>query len=269
MKKILALVSVFVLILAGCGSNDKDKAISISGSTSVEDFMNNTIKPAYEDKTANTIEYQSNGSSAGIKAAQNGTTTFGTSSRDLTKDEVDSGLQQEVLAIDGIAVIVNPANGVSDLTSDQIKDIYTGKITNWKDVGGKDGDIQIVSREDGSGTRSAFEELLGIEGKVSEDATISDGNGNVANTVAENESAIGYISFETLYSNQDKVKGLKLNGIEPTAKNVQADKYALSRPFLLVYMEDNLDDTDKEFIKFIQENKADLAPEAGLIEVNE
>ncbi len=269
MRKILALVSIFVLVLAGCGSNGNDKAISISGSTSVEDFMNNTIKPAYEDKTGNTIEYQSNGSSAGIKAAQNGTTTFGTSSRDLTQDEIDSGLQQEVLAIDGIAVIVNPANEVSDLTSDQIKDIYTGKITNWKDVGGKDGDIQVVSREEGSGTRSAFEELLGIEGKVSEDATISDGNGNVANTVAENESAIGYISFETLYSNQDKVKGLKLDGVEPTAKNVQADKYALSRPFLLVYMEDNLDDTDKEFIKFIQDNKADLAPEAGLIEATE
>ncbi len=265
MKKILSLITLFILVLAGCGASDSSGPITIQGSTSVEEFMTSVIAPAYESDTGNTIEYQANGSSAGIKAAQDGVSTFGTASRDLTSDEVESGLTQVELAIDGIAIVVNPNNSVEDLTLDQLKDIYTGKITNWSELGGKDKEIQVVSREDGSGTRSAFEEILGIEGEVSESATISDGNGNVANTVASNDAAIGYISFETMYSNKDKISPVMLDGVEPSAANVQSGDYALSRPFLLVYMEENLSDTDQEFIDYLQANKADLAPEAGLI----
>ncbi len=265
MKRLLSLVGLFILILAGCGA-DGSGSVTIQGSTSVEEFMTGVIAPAYESESGNTVEYQANGSSAGIKAAQDGVSTFGTSSRELTDEEVDSGLSQVELAIDGIAIVVNPNNSVTDLTLDQLVDIYTGKVTNWSELGGDDQDIQVVSREEGSGTRSAFEEILDIEGKVSESATISDGNGNVANTVASNDAAIGYISFETMYSNSDKVNPVKLNGVEPSAQNVQSGDYELSRPFLLVYMEENLSDTDQEFIDYIQANKASLAPEAGLIE---
>ncbi len=265
MKKLLSLVTLFILVLAGC-SSEGSGSITIQGSTSVEEFMTGVIAPAYESETGNTIEYQANGSSAGIKAAQDGVSTFGTSSRELTTEEVDSGLSQVELAIDGIAIVVNPNNPVSDLTLDQLVDIYTGKITNWSEVGGEDKEIQVVSREEGSGTRSAFEEILDIEGNISESATISDGNGNVANTVASNDSAIGYISFETMYSNSDKVTPVKLNGVEPNAKNVQSGDYELSRPFLLVYMDENLSEQDQQFIDYIQANKASLAPEAGLIE---
>lgn len=269
MKKLLTLVSLFILVLTGCGtSNSSNSSITIQGSTSVEEFVKGVIAPAYEKETNKKIEYQANGSSAGIKAAQDGVSTFGTSSRSLTEDEVASGLKQEELAVDGIALVVNPKNEVKDLTSKQIIDIYTGKITNWQEVGGKDEQIQVVSREEGSGTRSAFEELLSIENQVDESATISDGNGNVANTVASNENAIGYISFETMYANKDKVSAIKLDGVEPSAKTVQSADYKLSRPFILVYKEENLSDDDREFIDYLQKNKASLAPEAGLIESN-
>lgn len=266
MKKILSLITLFIFVLAGCGSSEETGPVAIQGSTSVEEFMTGVIAPAYESEMDNTIEYQANGSSAGIKAAQDGVSDFGTASRELTDDEVASGLTQEELAIDGIALVVNPNNEVTDLTVDQVIGIYTGAITNWSELGGIDQDIQVVSREEGSGTRSAFEELLDIEGQVSESATISDGNGNVANTVASNDAAIGYISFETMYANKDKVAPINLDGVEPSAANVQSGDYALSRPFLLVYMEENLTQTDQEFLKFIQDNKAELAPEAGLIE---
>ncbi len=265
MKRILGILTIFTIILAGCGASS-NQAVTISGSTSVEEFMTNTIAPAYESKTGNNIEYQSIGSTAGIKNAINGTTTFGTSSRELTSDEKNSGLTEDILAIDGIAIVVNPNNQVENISASDLVKIYTGQITNWKDLGGKDQEIQVVSREEGSGTRGAFEELLNIEGKVTTDATISDGNGNVASTVSQNDAAIGYISFETLYANNDKVKGLKLDGVEPTAVNVQAGKYKLSRPFIMVYLADSLTDQDRDFIKFLDENKASLAPEAGLIE---
>ncbi len=265
MKKLVAVLSLFVLVLAGCGASGSEP-ITISGSTSVEEFMTNVIAPAYESETGNTIEYQSIGSTAGIKNATSGTTTFGTSSRDLKDEEKNAGLTEDVLAIDGIAIISNPNNSIKDISKEDLMKVYTGEITNWKELGGKDQEIQVVSREEGSGTRGAFEELLGIEGEVSTDATIANGNGNVANTVAQNDAAIGYISFETLYSNKDKVQGLKLDGVEPSASEVQAGNYALSRPFVMIYKDENLTDTDKEFIKFLDENKASLAPEAGLIE---
>ncbi len=267
MKKITIVLLAFILILTGCQSSE-NKAITISGSTSVEEFMTNVVAPAYNADTGNTIEYQSVGSTAGIKNAMSGTTTFGTSSRDLKADEQESGLSQEIIAIDGIAIIVNPNNSLNDITKDDLIKIYRGEITNWNQIGGNNQEIQVVSREEGSGTRGAFEELLDIEGKITTDATIANGNGNVANTVAQNEAAIGYISFETLYANKDKVQGLKLDGVEPSASEVQKGNYNLSRPFVMVYDENKLTENDKLFIEFIQNNKKSLAPEAGLIEAS-
>ncbi len=267
MKKITTILMVFILMLTGCQSVE-NKAITVSGSTSVEEFMTNVIAPAYNSESGNTIEYQSVGSTAGIKNAITGTTTFGTSSRDLKTDEETSSLTQEILAIDGIAIIVNPNNSLEDITKEDLIKIYSGEITNWNQVGGADQEIQVVSREEGSGTRGAFEELLEIEGKITTNATIANGNGNVANTVAQNNAAIGYISFETLYANKDKVQGVKLDGVEPSASEVQNGNYDLSRPFVMVYDQAKLTDNDKEFIEFIQNNKKSLAPEAGLIEAS-
>lgn len=266
MKKFISMLLLSSIILSGCGANG-GSTITVSGSTSEEEFFNETIKPEFESKNDGFIEYQSIGSSAGIKNAITGTSAFGTSSRNLEGDELNAGLTIDTLAYDGIAVIVNPANKVKDLSTEQLSKIYKGEITNWKEVGGVDKPIQVVSREEGSGTRDAFEEILDMKGGVSKTATISDGNGNVTNTVAANDAAIGYVSFPTLYAAGEKVHGIKYNGVDPTADNVKAKTYKLARPFLMVYKEENLTDKDKEFLKFINDNKLKLAPEAGLVEL--
>lgn len=264
MKKLAAILGALVVILAGCGSSGTESTITVNGSTSVESFFKETLAPEIKNDLGYDVEYQATGSSDGIKAAQENTADFGTSSRDLEGDE--TSLDSTVMAYDGIAIIVNPENPVTDITSEQIGQIYRGEITNWSEVGGDDADIVVVSREDGSGTRTAIEELVGFQNELVDGATIADGNGNVASTVAENPNAIGYVSFTTLEENTDKVSGLLVDGAEPTPLNVKDDSYKLARPFLLVYQDANLTDADREVLDWIQTTGVTYAPDAGLIE---
>ncbi|MGL4590134.1 MAG: phosphate ABC transporter substrate-binding protein [Mycoplasmatales bacterium] len=259
MKKIFTLGLLLVMTLAGCAPAAQ-QTVAIGGSTSVQKFMEEFIIP--QSNTAIKVEstYQSTSSSDGVVKAIDGTYTFGTASREL-KPEEKTEVQEFVLAYDGIAIAVHPNNKVSSLTRAQIVDIFTGKISNWSEVGGADAAISVVSRESGSGTRSAFEELLDIKDQV-KNSIVQSGNGDVANTVAGNEAAIGYISFENL---DDKLKGLAVDGVEPTAKNVLDKKYTISRPFLLVWNEKFQTDSSKKLLTWIQENSAALAPESGLI----
>ena len=249
--------------LAGCGDSSSDAStnsassnkgnqevtIAVSGSTSVGRLMDKVAK-AYEAKNENvSIEINQVGSSAGIKDTINGVAELGMSSRDLKDEEKSSGVSGTAIAYDGIAVIVNNENKVKNLTLDQLKDIYTGKITNWKDVGGENGQIVVVSREDGSGTRDAFQEIVGYKSEeLVADATIADGSGNIKTTVSGNKNAIGFDSFSYV---DDSISALKVNGVEPTEELAKSGEYKLSRPFLLVTKDDTLTDEGQKVIDYI------------------
>ncbi len=239
--------------------------ITISGSTSVEKIG---IAEAEEFMALNpdvTITYESIGSSAGVKNANEGVSMLGTSSRELKKEEKAWGMNEVVIAFDGIAVVTHPSNGIADLTMDQIKGIFTGTITNWSEVGGADAEIVVVSREDGSGTRGAFEELVDFEGGLVASALVSEGNGNVQTTVAGNPNAIGYVSFTYL---DDTIKAVTVEGIAPTAEDVLNGTFPISRPFVLCYHEENIDETTQAFIDFIlAEDGQAIVEENGGIKV--
>jgi phosphate transport system substrate-binding protein len=240
--------------------------VTISGSTSVEkvgmalaeEFMalNNSVE----------VTYQGIGSSAGVKNAKSGTTQIGTASRNLKTEEKEWGLTEIELAFDGIAVISHPENRIEGLTMEQLKAIYRGEITNWSQVGGVDAEIIVVSREDGSGTRGAFEEIVGFEGELRESALIAEGNGNVQTTVAGNPLAIGYVSFTYI---NETVNPLLVDGIAPTVENVVSGEYGVARPFMMVYMEDNMTDAAKAFIEFAMSSEGQtIVEEKGAIKAN-
>lgn len=271
-KKIIALLCGAVMVsglVVGCGSGDSSKGdvakITISGSTSVGPTME-VLAEAYQKNNDVKIEVQQVGSSAGIKNTMEGTSNLGMSSRDL-KDEEAQSVEGTQIAIDGIAVVTNKNNKVEDLTVDQAKDIFTGKITNWKEVGGKDAQIVVVSREEGSGTRDGFQEILGFESEeLIKNAQISDGSGNVKSTVEGNENAIAYISFGYV---KDGIKSVKIGGVEANDDNVVAGKYPISRPFLVVNKKDDMSDEAKSFVDFIMSKEGqNIVAEEGFIKAS-
>ena len=253
------LVTMVGATFVGCGSNSSEGknntasnggsvTISISGSTSVGPLMEK-IQEKYEEENNNvTLEIQQNGSGAGIKDVISGISEIGMSSREL-KDEEKTSVQGTTVAYDGIALLVNTENPVSNISLEDVKKIYTGEITNWKELGGDDSPIVVVSREEGSGTRDAFQEIVGYKSEeLTKDATISDGSGAVKTTVAGNKNAIGFASFEYI---DNTVKALNVNDVEPTAENVKAGDYKISRPFILVTKEDSLTENGQKLIDFV------------------
>lgn len=265
---VLLMSSIMIGTLAvGCGPKDTGGAkVSVSGSTSVGPLMEKEAE-AYKSVDSNvSIEINQLGSSAGIKDVINGVSEIGMSSRDLKEEEKQADLIENKIAIDGIGIIAHKTNKVKSLTMDQLRGIYTGKITNWKEVGGKDTPIVVVSREDGSGTRDAFQEIVGYKSiELTKEALISDGNGNIKSTVAGNENAIGYTSFSYL---DDSIHIPQIDGIDATAANAKNGKYKLARPFLLVYKEDKLSENGKKFIEYISsEDGQKVVEEEGLITI--
>ena len=208
---------------------DLSGSISMVGSTSMEKFAN-ALSEVFMEKYPNvTVQAEFVGSGAGIEAVTNGSADIGNSSRNLTDEEKANGIAENIVAIDGIAVVVDPANTVADLTKQQLTDIYSGTVTNWSEVGGSDSPIVVVGREAGSGTRSAFEEILGLEDACAYSSEL-DSTGAVMARVASTPGAIGYVSLDVL---DDTVKALNLEGTEPTAENTKAGSYFLSRPFVM------------------------------------
>ena len=267
-------------VLAGCGgssddastgsagSSDKKVTIAVSGSTSVGRPLMEKVAQAYEAKNENvSIEINQVGSSAGIKDTINGVAEIGMSSRDLKDEEKSNGVEGTTIAYDGIAVITNTENKVTNLTLEQLKDIYTGKVTNWKEVGGEDGEIVVVSREDGSGTRDAFQEIVDYKSEeLVANATIADGSGNIKTTVSGNKNAIGFVSFSYV---DDTINALQLEGVEPTEELAKSGEYKLSRPFLLVTKEDTLTEDGQKFIDYILSDEGqNIVAEDKLIKVN-
>ncbi|MFA9398066.1 MAG: phosphate ABC transporter substrate-binding protein [Clostridiaceae bacterium] len=250
-KNIKILISGLAVVLslglfAGCGttSTDTDSSasdklegtVSVVGSTSVQPLAQAIADEFESVEPGIKIDIQGVGSTAGVTAIHDGTCDIGTASRKLKGNETGYGLDEHIIAYDGIGVVVNPSNKVSDLTTEQIKDIFEGKITNWSEVGGADDDILVVSREDGSGTRGAFEELMELidSDKVSTvvaNALIADSNGAVKANIASKENAIGYMSLGMI---DDSVKKTMVDGIEATDANIIAGEYNVSRPFLML-----------------------------------
>ena len=208
---------------------DLSGSVSMSGSTSMEKLAN-AVAESFMEKYPNvTVTAEFTGSSAGIESVLAGSVDIGNSSRNLKDDEKSAGAVENIVAIDGIAVVADPANKVADLTKDQLVSIYTGETKNWSEVGGDDQAIVVVGREAGSGTRGAFEELLDIADACAY-ANELDSTGAVMAKVASTPGAIGYVSLDVV---DDSVKALKLDGVDATEENIKAGNYALSRPFVM------------------------------------
>ncbi len=203
--------------------------LTMAGSTSMEKFANVAIEAFMNKYPGVTASAEFIGSSAGIEAVLAKTADIGNASRSLKDTEKSAGAVENIVAIDGIAVIVDKANTVTDLTKDQLIRIYKGELTNWKELGGADQPIIVTGREAGSGTRGAFEELLAIEDQCRYSNEINS-TGGVMAKVASTPGSIGYVSLDVL---NDSVTALKLEGVEPTAENIKAGTYFLSRPFVM------------------------------------
>ncbi|MDM5332253.1 phosphate ABC transporter substrate-binding protein [Ureibacillus composti] len=270
-KKALLVLSLTTLLTA-CNqtnenttnsSNGDNYTLAISGSTSVGPLAEK-LAAKYEEQSEINIEVNQIGSSAGITNATSGVSEIGMSSRDLKEEEIANGLDESVIAYDGIVVVTHPSNKVKDLTMEQVKQIFTGEVTNWKELGGDDLEIVVVSREDGSGSRDAFQEIVDYSsGELVRSAIVASGNGNIKTTVATNKHAVGFISFEYI---DDSISTMKINGVEATAENVLNKTYKLSRPFLFVHKEENLSEQGQQFIDYILSEEGQvIVSEAGAI----
>ncbi len=230
------------------GKTAKSYIIEVAGSTSVAPLMEKLGEAYHNANPSITVNVNGTGSSDGIKAANQKTSELGMSSRNLKAAEKGYGLTELVIAVDAIAAIVHPSNPVQNLSMEQIRGIYTGKIKNWKDVGGKNSPIAVVSREPGSGTRGAFEEIIGFTDKLVLGAVEFDGTGGVRAAVAGNENAIGYISLGSM---DPQVKAISIDGVEATKKNVVNSTFKIARPFLVLYHQDKLSPEGKKFLAWV------------------
>ncbi len=240
-KLILSLTVLALLALLGAAALSNGGAVGgaraetlsgkliVAGSTSVQPLAEALAEEFMAKHPRVRIQVQGGGSSAGIAAAKSGVADLGTSSRELQPEERD--LHEVQIALDGIAVVVHPGNPVANLTVEQVRRIYAGGLTDWKAVGGPAGPIMVVTREAGSGTRGAFEELV-MNGKaISAKAIVQGSTGAVRSSVAQARNAIGYVSLGAL---DPSVKAVALGGVRPTAANVQNKTYKLTRPFLFL-----------------------------------
>ena len=252
---------------AAADTADLSGSVSMVGSTSMEKFANALSESFMEKYPKVTVNAEFVGSGAGIEAVTNGTADIGNSSRNLKDEEKAAGVVENIVAIDGIAVVVDPANTAEDLTKQQLSDIYEGKVTNWKDAGGNDAPIVVVGRESGSGTRSAFEELLKLEDMCKYSNEL-DSTGAVMAKVASTPGAIGYVSLDVL---DDTVKAVKLEGAEPTEENIKAGSYFLSRPFVMATKGDISQQSDlvKALFDYIYSDEGtEIVKSVGLIAVD-
>ena len=274
MKKIITVLCAAVMALslfAGCGQKANDNGtttggtVSTDGSTSMEKVIGALGESFMEANSGTTFTYNPTGSGSGIQAVSEGRCDIGLSSRALKDDEKASGLKETIVALDGIAIIVNPQNPVQDLTLEQIAKIYTGEITNWKDVGGEDAEIVLIGREAGSGTRDGFESITETKDACQYRQELTS-TGDVITTVSQNPNAIGYASLAAI---KDSVKALTVNGVAPTEATVKDGTYLVQRPFVLVTKEGAaLSETAQKFFDFATSaDAASIISAAGAVPV--
>ncbi len=288
MKKIMALVLTAVMslaLLAGCGNQANDNTntgdnsvnnnggaaaisgtVSTDGSTSMEKVIGALSESYMAVNKDVTVNYNPTGSGAGITAVQEGTCDIGLSSRALKDEEKAAGLKETVLAYDGIAIIVHPDNPVSDLSIEQIAQLYTGEITNWKDVGGNDAQVVLIGREAASGTRDGFESITGTKDKCQYRQELTS-TGDVITAVSQNPDAIGYASLASI---KDSVKALNVDGVTPSEASVKDGSYKVQRPFVLVTVEGKaLSEAAQSFFDYVTSaDAADIIAKAGAVAAN-
>ena len=294
MKKVIfiALIAMLVVAMAGCSQSQPaattaapaktaaqttaapqteapaalSGTVATDGSTSMEKVIGALGEAFMEANPDTTFTYNPTGSGSGIQAVQEGRCDIGLSSRALKDAEKEAGLTETVLAYDGIAMIVNPANPVEDLSLEQIADIYTGKITNWSEVGGNDSQIVLIGREAGSGTRGGFEEIVGVVDACQYRQELSS-TGDVITTVAQNPDAIGYASLAAV---KDTVKALKVAGVTPTEATVKDGTYTIQRPFVLATKTgEKLNDVAQAFFNYVTSAEAgEIITAAGAVPAN-
>lgn len=246
---------------------DLSGSVSMAGSTSMEKLANAAAEAFMEKYPGVSVTAEFTGSGAGIESVLAGSVDIGNSSRSLKDEEKSAGAVENIVAIDGIAVVSDPANTVDDLTKDQLIAIYKGETKNWKELGGADQAIVVVGREAGSGTRGAFEELLGIE-DACKYANELDSTGAVMAKVASTPGAIGYVSLDVV---DDTVKSMKLEGVEATEANIKAGDYFLSRPFVMATKGEISEQTEaaQEFLNWMKsEEGKEVIKGVGLITVD-
>ena len=251
------------LLLTGCSA---EKKVTTDGSTSMEKVIGALGEAFKEANKDITFTYNPTGSGSGITAVQEGRCDIGLSSRALKDEEKAAGLTETVLAYDGIALIVNPANTVSDLTIEQVAAIYTGSVTNWSEVGGADETIVVIGREAGSGTRDGFESITGTKELCSYRQELTS-TGDVIATVAENPGAIGYASLASV---KDTVKALLIGGVTPSESTVKDGSYVIQRPFVLVTKTgEALSSSAQSFFSYVTSAAArDIISAAGAVPAN-
>lgn len=251
---------------AAAQTTEDNGTVSTDGSTSMEKVIGALGESFMAQNEGVTFTYNPTGSGSGITAVEEGRCDIGLSSRNLKDEEVAKGLTQTVLAYDGIAMIVNPENPVSDLDVDTIAKIYKGEITNWSEVGGNDAEIVLIGREAGSGTRDGFESITGTEDACQYRQELTS-TGDVITTVAQNPDAIGYASLAAV---KDTVKALSVGGVVPTEDSVKDGSYVIQRPFVLVTKDGTaLSATAQKFFDYVTSaDAADIISEAGAVAAN-
>lgn len=267
-KQILAakIISVLFLFAAMSGCGRAEAGVVCAGSTSVQPYAEILAEAFSQLYPGDAIDVQGGGSAAGITAAESGIADIGMSSRSLKESELAKGLWWIEIARDGLAVIVHPDNVVQELSFTQICKIYSGEILNWSEVGGKNAEIHLIAREEGSGTRSSFEELLMGNAWITPKAIVQNSNGSVKQLVSGDRDAIGFISLGLA---NDTVKALALNGVAATHDNIINGSYDLYRPFLFV-SESEPTGAAKQFVDFVlSEHGQQILAQKGLIPVAE
>ena len=282
LRKLIAagLTLVMALSLAACGSKTETEdnqntdepqtvtlsgSVALNGSTSMENVVGDLGEQFMADNSGVKVTYDATGSGAGIEAASNGSADIGLSSRALKDEETSAGLVGTTVALDGIAVIVNPANGVENLTVEQIAQIFTGEITDWSELGGEAGTISCIGREAGSGTRDGFESITGTKDACKMDQELTS-TGAVIEAVAGNPNAIGYASLSAL---KDSVKAVTVNGVACSEETVLDGSYEIQRPFVFVTKDGvELSDQAQAFFDFATSAEAnELIRAAGAVPV--
>ena len=287
MKKMLAIALSAVMLagaLAGCGSQDNtgknlstqdnnasvvqplSGSVGTDGSTSMAKVIGALGESFMQENPDVTFTYNPTGSGSGITAVQEGRCDIGLASRALKDSEKENGLTETVLAYDGIAVVVNPENPVEDLSLEQIADIYTGKITNWNELGGEDAEIVLIGREAGSGTRDGFETITGTKDACQYRQELT-ATGDVITTVSQNPGAIGYASLSAV---KDTIKALRVDGVAPSEATVQDGSYAVQRPFMLITKTGTeLNTVAQAFFDYITSSQVHgIISDAGVVPVN-
>ena len=277
MKKFIAIVCsalIITLIAVGCAkgvaSNESQNeesltgTISLAGSTSMEKLCEAMSESFMADNQGITVTVEYVGSGAGIESLSKGSVDIGNSSRNLKPEELSNGCVENVVALDGIAVIVDKNNGVTDISSENLKKLYTGEIKNWKELGGADEAVVVIGREAGSGTRDAFEELLELKDKC-DYAQQLDSTGAVLAKVASTPGAIGYVSLDVV---DDSVLSVSIDSVEANEQNILAGKYLLSRPFVMATKGDvsSQNELVQKWFEYVNSEKGkEIIKKVGLI----